>query len=567
MAMIINTNILSTIAQNNLAQSQAALTTSVTRLSSGLRINSAADDAAGMAISDRMSAEIGGLTAAQQNATTGISLTQTAGSALAQITSDLQRIRELAVQASNSTYSPSDRASMNQEVQQRLSEINRIASQTQYNGQNLLDGTFGEATFQVGADAGQTINVDLSQSVKTSQIGQTSSVPLELSSGAGYNLATGALAIQLGTGQTYAIGTAQQGPENGQTPDSAYAAAAAINNADINGLSVQATNSQNVTVAATASTTTTFSVNGVQVYSAGAGAISVGDMVNSINAQSSQTGVTASRNADGTLELTAADGRNISLTDSAGSGALTDGAGATIGSTPTTLYGTLTLASSQQIHLSGTAVQNMSGGSSGLTANGVAVGSAASLGGTATASVTINGTVVTTGPNWNASDLADAINAAHVMNVQASADSSGHLHLESFNGAGLTFSGITDAGLQGAGTSIYTETDNITNLSEANVLTVDAAQKTIDSVDSALEQVDALQGTLGAVQNRFSSTITELQTSTQNAQSSQSSIQDADYALEASHLSRAQVLQQAGTAMVAQANQIPQQVMKLLGQQ
>jgi flagellin len=153
------------------------------------------------------------------------------------------------------------------------------------------------------------------------------------------------------------------------------------------------------------------------------------------------------------------------------------------------------------------------------------------------------------------------------MNVQASADSSGHLHLESFNGAGLTFSGITDAGLQGAGTSIYTETDNITNLSEANVLTVDAAQKTIDSVDSALEQVDALQGTLGAVQNRFSSTITELQTSTQNAQSSQSSIQDADYALEASHLSRAQVLQQAGTAMVAQANQIPQQVMKLLGQQ
>ncbi|CAM2142776.1 flagellin [Pararobbsia alpina] len=567
MSSIINTNILSQIAQNNLTNSQASLTSAVTRLSSGLKINSAADDAAGLAISDRMTSQINGLTAAQQNATNGISLAQTAGSALSQITSNLQRIRQLAVQASNSTYSSTDRQSMNQEVQQRLSEINRIASQTQYNGLNLLDGSFGVANFQVGANAGQTISVNLSSSVKTSQIGQTSETTLQIGSASGQNLSSGSLAIQLGGGATYAIGTAKAGSGQGQAADSAYAAASAINSSDISGLSVTATNTQNVTLSASVTTATTININGTDVYSAGVGALSVGDLINGINAQSSSTGVTASQNADGSLALTAADGRNIAITDSSSAGAISTG-GAAITSTAKTLYGTITMSSSSTIGLSGTDATTLSTGTN-LQATGRAVNSSASLSGTTATSFTLNGTVVTTGTTWNASDLATAINNAHITNVVASADSSGHLQLESFSNAGITLSGssavASDAGLSTtAQTTVFTAAAGNSSLATADVLTVADAQQTLLAVDSALNEVDSLQGQLGAVQNRFASTITNLQSSTQNAQSSQSAIQDADYASEASSLSRAQVLQQAGTAMVAQANQIPQTVLKLL---
>ncbi|WP_158601878.1 flagellin [Pararobbsia silviterrae] len=566
MSLTINTNILASIAQNNLAQTQAALTSSVTRLSSGLKINSAADNAAGLAIADRMTSQINGLAAARQNATSGIALVETADSALAQISTNLQRIRQLAVQASNATYSASDRQSMNAEVQQRLAEINRIAAQTQYNGLNLLDGSLGTASFQVGSNAGQTIAVNLSTSVKTSQIGQTTSIPLQLSSASGYNLSTGALSIQLDTGQTVAIGTAQQGSEAGQSADSAYAAAQAISDADISGLSVTATNSQNLSVASTIATATTFSVNGVDVYTASAGTVSIGNLIGAINAHTSDTGVTASVNSDGSLELIAGDGRNIVLSDSAGSGALTDGSGAVVGASATTLYGTITLSSSKAIHLSGSAAQNFASSSSSLSSTGVAVASANALSGTSAISVTINGTTVTTGTNWTASDLAQAINSAHISNVSATADSSGHLHLESFNNVGLTVTGITDAGLQGTGTAIYSAATSGATLAQANVLTVSAAQTTLESVDSALEQIDALEGALGAVENRFSSTIRALQSAGVDTQSAQSSIQDADYAAEASNLARAQVLQQAGLAMVAQANQLPQLVLKLLQQ-
>jgi flagellin len=569
MSSIINTNILSQIAQNNLSNTQSSLTSAVTRLSSGLKINSAADDAAGLAISDRMTSQINGLTAAQQNATNGISLAQTAGSALTQITANLQRIRELAVQASNSTYSSSDRQSMNQEVQQRLSEINRIASQTQYNGLNLLDGSFGNASFQVGANAGQTISVNLSSSVKTSQIGQTSETTLQIGSGTGQNLSAGSLAIQLGNGTTTAIGTATSGSEEGQAADSAYAASAAINSSDISGLSSTATNTQNVTLAASVTTATTISINGTAVYSAGVGALSIGDLINGINAQSSTPGVTATENADGSLQLGAADGRNIDLTDSAGANAMTV-AGSAIGATATTLYGTVTLSSSSVIGLSGSDATTLASGTN-LQATGAAVDSATSLSGTTAASFTLNGTVVTTGTTWNASDLATAINNAHITNVSASADSSGHLQLESFSNAGISISGsgnaiVSDSGLTAATaqTTIYTAATGNTSLANADVLSVADAQQTLLAVDSALTQVDSLQGELGAVQNRFASTITNLQSATQNAQSSQSDIQDADYASEASNLSRAQVLQQAGTAMVAQANQLPQTVLKLL---
>jgi flagellin len=172
MASVINTNVASLNAQRNLNSSQTALATSLQRLSSGLRINSAKDDAAGLAISDRFTTQIRGLNQASRNANDAISLSQTAEGALGEVTSNLQRIRELAVQSANATNSASDRAALDLEVQQRLSEIDRISSQTSFNGQKILDGTFGQAAFQVGANVGETITLDLSTSMRPNSIGQ-----------------------------------------------------------------------------------------------------------------------------------------------------------------------------------------------------------------------------------------------------------------------------------------------------------------------------------------------------------------------------------------------------------
>ena len=161
MALVINTNVMSLNAQRNLSTSGSQLATSLQRLSSGLRINSAKDDAAGLAISSRMTTQINGLNQAVRNANDGISLAQTTESALQEVTNNLQRIRELAVQSANATNSDSDRAALDQEVQQRLAEVNRIATQTSFNGRKVLDGSFGNATFQVGANVGETISVGL----------------------------------------------------------------------------------------------------------------------------------------------------------------------------------------------------------------------------------------------------------------------------------------------------------------------------------------------------------------------------------------------------------------------
>jgi flagellin len=194
MAQVINTNVLSLNAQRNLTTSQSSLATALQRLSSGLRINSAKDDAAGLAISDRFTTQIRGLNQAVRNASDGISLAQTTESALGELTNNLQRIREIAVQSANASNSAADRAALDQEVQQRLAEVQRIATQTAFNGQKVLNGTFGNAVFQVGANVGETITVGLSTSMLTTQIGKTS----DYVGGAAYN---SALAVgQQGTG-------------------------------------------------------------------------------------------------------------------------------------------------------------------------------------------------------------------------------------------------------------------------------------------------------------------------------------------------------------------------------
>ena len=172
MALTINTNVASLNAQRNLNRSQGLLNQSLERLSTGLRINSAKDDAAGLAISERFTTQIRGLNQAVRNANDGISLAQTSESALGELVNNLQRIRELGIQSANATNSASDRAALDAEVQQRLAEIDRIASQTSFNGLKVLDGTFGTATFQVGANVGETISVSLTTGVRIGQIGQ-----------------------------------------------------------------------------------------------------------------------------------------------------------------------------------------------------------------------------------------------------------------------------------------------------------------------------------------------------------------------------------------------------------
>ncbi|MEE4185595.1 MAG: flagellar protein FlaB, partial [Gammaproteobacteria bacterium] len=241
MPAVINTNVLSLNAQRNLTRSDSQLATSLQRLSSGLRINSAKDDAAGLAIANRFTTQIRGLNQAVRNANDGISLAQTAESALDELTNNLQRIRELAVQSANATNSASDRAALDQEVQQRLAEVDRIASQTSFNGQKVLDGSFGSAQFQVGANVGETITVNLTTGVRADQLGQIARDTATVQAGA---FTDGSLTIAVGSSPAVSVGASVAGTQAGQTADSAFAKLNAIEAAGVSGLTATATNVQ-----------------------------------------------------------------------------------------------------------------------------------------------------------------------------------------------------------------------------------------------------------------------------------------------------------------------------------
>jgi flagellin len=522
----INTNIGSLIAQQNLQNNGLSLNTSLQRLSSGLRINSAADDAAGLAISDRFTTQVNGLTQASKNANDGISLSQTAGGALAQVTANLQAIRQLAVQSANATNSASDRAALDQAVQQDIAEINRIANQTSFNNRNILDGTFGTATFQVGANVGQTISVGLNSSAQTTAIGSffsgtgtaatavTNTLTTLTSTVATTTNAGGVTGAGADGTATYAInGTTLQAAANFAVAGdvyhgagSAYAQAASVNASGIAGVAASAATNLSFTptggngVSLTAGTglagvtsTYTLTINGVQAYTTGAQTqgtttnVSVATLTAAINTVTSQTGVTAGTDSAGHLTLSAADGRNIVLSEAVANTGTTTG--------PTTVVsafsGTDTLATAAA---SGTAVNTFTG--------------------------------------------------------QVNLSSGSTISLSAAAAAALGFS-----------TSVLTTSSN---LASQNVLTVAAANNTIHSVDSALTAIDNLNSTFGAIQNRFQSTIASLGTAVTNLSAARSRIQDADFAAETSNLTRAQILQQAGTSILAQANAIPQGVLKLL---
>jgi flagellin len=469
--------VLSLNAQRNLSRSDSSLATALQRLSSGLRINSAKDDAAGLAIADRFTTQIRGLNQAVRNANDGISLSQTAESALDELGNNLQRIRELAVQAANATNSASDRAALDQEVQQRLAEINRIATQTSFNGQKVLDGSFGSAQFQVGANVGETINVNLTTGVRADQLGQIATqTGTAVTSNA---LTDGGLTITVGQGAAVAIGASTAGTQPGQTADSAYAKVNAINAGGVSGLTATATNVSSGTFSTIANSVATstynLTVNGIAIY-AGADNLAIGasltasDVAAQVNLFSAQTGVSAAVSGT-TLTLTASDGRNVVVAET-----VTQGAGATLTGTGIdaaqtgTLTGTITLAASQNLTLTGA---------------------------------------------------------------------------------------FADVGL---GNAIAVDT---VTLSTVSVTSVANANTAIQRADAALTAVSSLRSQLGAIQNRFESTISNLTAVSENLTASRSRIQDADFAAETAALTRAQILQQAGVAVLAQANAAPQTVLGL----
>ena len=505
MPQVITTNVAALTAQRNLNNSQSSLSVSLQRLSSGLRINSAKDDAAGLAIAERFTTQINGLNQAARNANDGISLAQTAEGALAEVTTNLQRIRELAVQAANSTNSTSDRATLDQEVQQRLAELDRIAQTTSFNGQKILDGSFGNAAFQVGANVGETITVGLSTSMRSTAIGKTADYvngTTQYSSslavgqqGTGVDvvnsLAAGDLNIAYG-GTTYAVGASAS--------SSAKDKVAAINAAGIPGLTAQADTTVvfDFTTVAAGGTDYDLSINGTSVYAnynaSTGGALDGAAVAAKINENASATGVTASF-SNGKMTLNATDGRNIAINQATTGGAAGNGLGTT---------------------------------SAGLnnTTNDAKTSATADNTGTATGVITYGGTIRLTGT--------------------ASID---------LTGTNESYIGYADNSSMALGNS---------GLNSVSVTTTAAANTALTRVDAALNAVSSLRSTFGAIQNRFESTISNLATASVNMQASRSRIQDADFAAETATLTKNQILQQAGVAMLAQANSLPQNVLSLL---
>ncbi len=479
MASVINTNVASLNSQRNLAASQSSLNTSIQRLSSGLRINSAKDDAAGLAISDRMNSQIKGMNQATRNANDGVSMAQTAEGALASSGDILQRIRELAVQSSNSSNSASDRKALQTEVTQLSSELNRISNTTEFNGQKLLDGSMGTANFQVGANAGQLISMN-GANFTTSTYGNNR---MDVSSKQA--AATGAV-----TGGKITVNGSEGSKDYTVTADeSAKATAAGINKM-----------SGDTGVTATAKTEALFTATVKESYtmelkSDNADAVtisfSVGDKldangyasaISAVNAQTAKTGVTASFDADnGGIKLTNAEGNDISLTNKS-------------------------------------------------------------------TSATATGTMGTYDPDGA------AIATPQAMTATGAAVAKGRITMDSDK----SFSVSDASGWDLDGSS------KLKSVADIDISSFDGAQAAIKTADAALASVNGKRAEYGALQSRFGSAISNLQTSTENLSASKSRITDTDFASETANMTRGQILQQAGTSMLAQANSLPNGVLSLL---
>jgi flagellin len=522
----INSNINSLVAQQNLNSTQSALSSAITRLSSGKRINSASDDAAGLAIASRMTSQINGLNQGVSNANDGVSMAQTASSGLNQITDNLQRIRQLAVQASSGSLSSTDAAALQSEVTQRIAEVNRIASQTTYNGTNVLDGSAGVKNFQIGANVGQSISIDLSHGMSAAQLGQGvpqkgvtlgsfSNLSLDSSTGGAYSAGTS-------TGKITSINVISDGNGGFSFTDQNNTALSSGAQLALFGPTSGTTGST------TAPTSLSLTVSGALASGSASQTAAVTNANNLVAAVSGKNANIASANFG-----TAAPAPTSSNYQTSSLGQIT---GLSLNADGTAYTGSGTAAI--------TSIEIYSDGAGGYTFG-------------------TNGTdpTASSGANQLASGTASSL-----FNIGTAAG----------NGATL---GIKATGAL-AGTTAFTATDNSSSastltsinlnnqppkVSNIDISTQSGANQAIEAIDNALNSVNSLQAGLGAAQNRFTSIAsTQTQQST-NLSSAQSQITDANFAQETANLSKAQVLQQAGISVLAQANSMPQQVLKLLG--
>ena len=527
MASVLNTNMPSLNTQRHLAKAQNNLNNSLQRLSSGLRINTAKDDAAGLAISQRMTAQIRGLNVAQRNANDGVSMAQTAEGALSEMGDILQRVRELAVQSANATNSAGDRKSLNDEVNQLVAELNRFANTTEFNGMKLLNGDNSVAAFQIGANANQTITATTTDfrtnKYGSYQVGNATVTSSGATAGKGVsisNAVSGSASSSLQvTGAAVSVGGTMtlNGPNASGTvsltvSDSAADIASKINSQDLTGIKATArtetmigfstgdytieisTTNANSNSANTETATISFSVLGTPGVGSSAEALT--DAVNAFNEQSSKTGITAKLNDAKTgIILENDEGKNINVT----------------------------LKSSNTIYMG-----NASNGSAAVI-NGAGTTSGKTF--TAAGQVTLD------------SSRSYSVNLAASINVQA---------------------GVLSGGSMG-GNAATTYGSTLQRVDSLDITTVKGANDAIHIVDQAIDSVNAQRAKYGALQNRFESTISNLATSSENVSAARSRIQDTDFASETANLSRSQVLQQAATSMLAQANQLPNNVLTLLG--
>ena len=673
MSLVLNTNIDALIAQNSLTTSGNKLTTALQQLSSGLQINTAADNAAGYAIAQGMTSQINGLNQASQNANDGVSLTQTAQGALTEITNDLQTMRNLAVQSLNGTNSAQDRADLNQQFNQLAADINQVASTASFNGVQLLDGSFQGQTFQIGANAGQTITVASVASVATSNLGQlytsTAVNPANYTSNGNATTATtsagvavangdsGTFSITIGSGASAKNLKASVTLTGTQSTDLATVAAAitqatgssgVVATVDSAGTGIQlsSTTQQSVSIsyaptsgqseslttfglaAATGgvgATSTTLNLSGTSTYSAASNAIngttdtlqpaspytatstSASEGTTALSATSTGTysvdiggatyttgtiGAGTSGTFSGTLSndlgVLAAGLNAVSAFKSAGYTASVNTAGTGITITNSTATSAFTVSGGTYTAVATTGSITASfNGTAGVTATGTAAPTGtitATVGGVAFTTANITG--LNGNPYNDATVIANALNQSTTTGTvggasvslasqgyTASVNSQNQVVLTggstSFT-ASLTFnagpgvSGGLTFGTGGALTVTNSSVAAASTLANGNVSTIDSANKVLIQIDSALQQLATTGAQLGAYQNRFQAAITGLQTDATNLSSAKSGIVDTNYAQATSSLAKAQILQQASTSMVAQANTIPQNILTLL---
>ena len=524
----INTNIASLNAQRNLMGSQDALATSLQRLSSGLRINSARDDAAGLAISERMTSQINGMAQAQRNANDGVSLAQTGESALSQMSGLLQRIRELAVQSANGTNTASDRQSLNQELNQLTAELDRFSTSTQFNGLALFDGTFTSTNYQVGANANQTVTAT-SANFRTNNYGvqelKSSDTATAAISGTGDAVTAATVytdnsAAGLAAGGPSSPNTINGGYGTGTfditTADSAKSIADKINAQPQTGVRASAFTQFDLS-SFTAGSSYTWKVFGTNTtaqsisFSVGNPASGTGlsSVVQAFNDKASQTGIVATISAasPAQITLTASDGSNITI------GQVSGPAGSPVG----------------------------------------VVASSGTLG--SLASPTIGGSV--------AGGDAFAVTVAGQLTL----DSPKSYSIVQGGNTSMGLFSATSSGAGGAGAAVGAASASaavLLSVSTLDISTVTGANNAMRITDAAITAVNDQRAAFGALQNRFSATISNLSAAVENVSAARSRIRDTDFAAETAQLTRNQILQQAGTAMLAQANALPQQVLQLL---